>query len=56
MRALQAEVGTRVDGAWGPMSQAALQDRIGLSRDGSTYMNHRTVVALQRWLNTNVIG
>lgn len=55
-RALQAEVGTRVDGAWGPMSQAALQDRIGLSRDGSSYMNHRTVVALQRWLNSNVIG
>ncbi|AXH97369.1 transglycosylase family protein [Ornithinimicrobium avium] len=56
VRALQAEVGTRVDGAWGPMSQAALQDWIGLSRDGSTYMNHRTVVALQRWLNANVIG
>ena len=56
VRAVQAEVGTRVDGAWGPMSQAALQDRIGLSRDGSTYMNHRTVVALQRWLNASVIG
>lgn len=56
VRALQAEVGTRVDGVWGPMSQAALQDRIGLSRDGSTYMNYRTVVGLQRWLNAHVIG
>ncbi|WP_431473098.1 SH3 domain-containing protein [Ornithinimicrobium sp. W1665] len=56
IRAVQAEVGTRVDGAWGPMSQVALQDHIGLSRDGSTYLNHRTVVALQAWLNANVIG
>ena len=56
IRAVQAEVGTRADGAWGPMSQVALQDHIGLSRDGSTYLNHRTVVALQAWLNTHVIG
>ncbi|MFB9732915.1 transglycosylase family protein [Ornithinimicrobium kibberense] len=56
VKAVQAEVGTRVDGAWGPMSQAALQGHIGLSRDGSTYMNYRTVVALQAWLNANVIG
>lgn len=56
IKAVQGEIGTRVDGYWGPMSQAALQDRIGLTRDGSTYMNYRTVVALQKWLNANVIG
>ncbi|HSP59678.1 MAG TPA: transglycosylase family protein [Ornithinimicrobium sp.] len=56
IRAVQAEVGTRADGAWGPMSQVALQDHVGLSRDGSSYLNHRTVVALQAWLNAHVIG
>ncbi|OLT15641.1 hypothetical protein BJF80_09645 [Serinicoccus sp. CUA-874] len=56
IRAVQARVGTGVDGVWGPKSQAALQNYIGVSRDGSTYMNHRTVVSLQKWLNSNVIG
>ncbi|PZU39501.1 MAG: transglycosylase-like protein [Arsenicicoccus sp.] len=56
IRAVQAKVGTDVDGVWGPKSQAALQSHIGVSRDGSTYMNHRTVVGLQKWLNANVIG
>ncbi|WP_097188348.1 SH3 domain-containing protein [Ornithinimicrobium cerasi] len=56
VRALQAEVGTTADGNWGPASQAALQTRIGMTRDGSTYMNYRTVVELQKWLNANVIG
>ena len=54
--ALQRTVGVTADGAWGPRSQAALQDKIGLTRDGSTYMNYRTVVGLQKWLNANVIG
>ena len=54
--ALQRTVGTPADGDWGPASQAALQDRIGMTRDGSTYMNYRTVLALQGWLNANVIG
>ena len=56
IRALQAKVGTSVDGSWGPASQAALQNFLGMTRDGSTYMNHRTVLELQRWLNANVIG
>ncbi|GAA5168130.1 transglycosylase family protein [Ornithinimicrobium tianjinense] len=56
IKALQSEVGTTPDGLWGPRSQAALQTRIGMTRDGSTYMNYRTVVALQTWLNANVIG
>ncbi|WP_151525404.1 transglycosylase family protein [Serinicoccus kebangsaanensis] len=56
IRAVQAEVGTGVDGIWGPKSQAALQNHIGISRDGSTYMNHRTVAGLQKWLNANVVG
>lgn len=55
-RALQRKVGTVPDGIWGPKSQAALQDHLGISRDGSTFMNHRTVVALQRHLNANVIN
>ena len=56
IKALQRTVGTPADGSWGPASQAALQKRIGLSRDGSTYMNYRTIVALQKFLNANVIG
>ena len=56
IKALQSTVGTPADGLWGPASQAALQTRIGMTRDGSTYMNYRTVVALQKWLNANVIG
>ena len=56
IKALQRTVGTTADGSWGPASQRALQDRIGMARDGSTYMNYRTVVELQRWLNANVIG
>ncbi|GGK76719.1 transglycosylase family protein [Ornithinimicrobium pekingense] len=56
IKALQRTVGTNADGLWGPASQAALQSRIGLTRDGSTYMNYRTVVALQKYLNANVIG
>ncbi|MFK5635653.1 MULTISPECIES: transglycosylase family protein [unclassified Ornithinimicrobium] len=56
LKALQRTVGTEADGAWGPKSQAALQDKIGLTRDGSTYMNYRTIVGLQKWLNANVIG
>src|SRR5690606_37440354 len=55
VKALQRTVGTPADGSWGPASQAALQSHIGLTRDGSTYMNHRTVVALQKWLNANVL-
>ncbi|WP_109471772.1 transglycosylase family protein [Ornithinimicrobium cavernae] len=55
-RALQKTVGTYPDGVWGPDSQAALQDYLGIERDGSTSMNHRTVVALQNYLNRNVIG
>lgn len=50
-RALQSKVGTYADGVWGPNSQAALQDYLGISRDGSTYMNSRTVSALQGFLN-----
>ncbi|MBW8172546.1 transglycosylase family protein [Ornithinimicrobium sp. Arc0846-15] len=50
-RALQSKIGTYADGVWGPNSQAALQDYLGISRDGSTYMNSRTVAALQRYLN-----
>ena len=56
IKAVQAEIGTRADGYWGPMSQAALQSHIGISRDGSSSMNYRTVVGLQKWLNANVIG
>jgi uncharacterized protein YgiM (DUF1202 family) len=56
VKALQSTVGTTPDGLWGPASQAALQTRIGMTRDGSTYMNYRTVVELQKWLNANVIG
>ncbi|WP_269762008.1 transglycosylase family protein [Ornithinimicrobium cryptoxanthini] len=55
-RALQTKVGTYPDGIWGPNSQAALQDYLGISRDGSTFMNYRTVLALQKHLNANVIG
>ncbi|QDO87672.1 transglycosylase family protein [Ornithinimicrobium ciconiae] len=55
-RALQTKVGAYPDGIWGPKSQAALQDYLGLSRDGSTFMNYRTVLALQKHLNANVIG
>src|SRR5690606_31239312 len=51
-KALQRQVGTVPDGIWGPKSQAALQKYLGVSRDGSTFMNGRTVVALQRFLNT----
>jgi resuscitation-promoting factor RpfA len=50
-RALQRQVGTVPDGIWGPKSQAALQKYLGISRDGSTSMNGRTVVALQKFLN-----
>ncbi len=56
IKALQRTVGTAADGQWGPKSQAALQSRIGMTRDGSTYMNHRTVLGLQKWLNANVVG
>jgi murein L,D-transpeptidase YcbB/YkuD len=55
-KALQRKVGTYADGIWGPKSQAALQDYLGISRDGSTYMNYRTVLALQKHLNAHVIG
>ncbi|WP_153394661.1 transglycosylase family protein [Ornithinicoccus halotolerans] len=54
-RALQRKVGTVPDGIWGPKSQAALQDYLGIRRDGSRFMNYRTVVALQKYLNANVI-
>lgn len=50
-KALQRRVGTVPDGIWGPKSQAALQNYLGISRDGSTYMNGRTVLALQKFLN-----
>lgn len=50
-KALQRKVGTVPDGIWGPKSQAALQDYLGIARDGSTYMNARTVLALQKFLN-----
>jgi hypothetical protein len=51
-KALQRKVGTTPDGVWGPKSQAALQDYLGIARDGSTYMNARTVQALQKFLNS----
>lgn len=54
-RALQSKVGTVADGIWGPKSQAALQDHLGISRDGSTFMNSRTVTALQRYLNDRIL-
>src|SRR5690606_29128858 len=55
-RALQTRVGTYPDGVWGPNSQAALQDYRGVARDGSPFMNYRTVLALQKHLNAIVIG
>ncbi len=55
-KALQRKVGTTADGVWGARSQAALQDYLGISRDGSSRMNWRTVVALQKFLNRSVIG
>ena len=55
-KALQNKVGAYPDGIWGPKSQAALQDHLGISRDGSTFLNFRTVLALQKHLNSHVIG
>lgn len=54
-RALQRTVGTTQDGIIGPKTIAALQTKIGISRDGSSYLNARTVIALQRYLNAHVL-
>ncbi|KNX38188.1 transglycosylase [Luteipulveratus halotolerans] len=54
-RALQRKVGVTQDGSIGPKTVAALQSRIGISRDGASYLNSRTVTALQRYLNSHVL-
>ena len=53
-KALQAEVGTYRDGIIGPKTVAALQDKLGIQRDGATYLNARTVRALQAHLNNTL--
>ncbi len=52
--ALQHRVGTVADGIWGPASVAALQRYLGASTDGARTWNHRTVLLLQRYLNTQL--
>lgn len=55
-RALQAKLGVVQDGIIGPKTIYALQTRIGISHDGAWQLNYRTVLALQQYLNANVIG
>lgn len=52
-KALQRKVGVYADGVIGPRTVAALQAKIGVSRDGATYLNARTVRALQAYLNNH---
>ena len=51
--ALQRTVGTTPDGIIGPRTVAALQSKLGISQDGATYLNARTVRALQAHLNNH---
>ncbi len=55
IKALQRKVGTSADGKWGPKSQRSLQKFIGMSPDGSSYLNSRTVRALQSYFNSESI-
>ncbi|WP_322613431.1 transglycosylase family protein [Dermacoccus abyssi] len=52
-KALQRKVGVYADGIVGPRTVAALQTKVGISRDGASYLNARTVRALQAYLNNH---
>lgn len=52
-KALQRKVGVAADGVIGPRTVSALQSKLGISRDGATYLNARTVRALQAYLNNH---
>jgi hypothetical protein len=52
-RALQRKVGSYPDGIVGPRTVAALQRYLGIRQDGAHHMNHRTVRALQSYLNSH---
>ena len=54
IRALQARIGTSVDGLWGPNSMATMQSYLGTYRDGARTWNTRTVSLLQMYLNTQL--
>ena len=53
IKALQVKVGVYADGIVGPRTVRALQAKVGISADGSTYLNARTVRALQAYLNNH---
>lgn len=52
-KALQRKVGVTADGVIGKRTVAALQSKLGISRDGASYLNARTVRALQAHLNNH---
>ena len=52
--ALQTRIAGPVVGVWGPRSMAAMQTYLGMSLDGATTWNSRTVAQLQRYLNTQL--
>lgn len=52
--ALQRKVGTAADGDIGPKTIYALQTKIGTSHDHASYLNARTIRALQTYLNANL--
>ncbi|GAB3880599.1 glycoside hydrolase family 3 protein [Terrabacter terrigena] len=54
VRALQVRVNVPATGVWGSRSMAALQSYLGLSHDGATTWNARTVRRLQAYLNTQL--
>ena len=54
-KALQRKLGVTADGVVGRQTIAALQSRIGIARDGASYLDSRTVVGLQRYLNAHVL-
>jgi beta-N-acetylhexosaminidase len=54
VRALQVRVNVPATGVWGSRSMAALQSYLGLSHDGATTWNARTVRQLQAYLNTQL--
>jgi beta-N-acetylhexosaminidase len=52
-RAFQRRVGSSPDGVIGPHTVAAAQRFLGIRRDGASRLDHRTVRALQRYLNAH---
>lgn len=54
IRSLQHRVGAPTTGTWGAQSFRALQTYLGISPDGTTSWDERTVRQLQRYLNTQL--